>query len=511
MSRPNGPVSTWDSPRRWWQGRLGLGALAVALALIAAGVYWLTRPADTGCADGVAKRGPDHACVGLTDGSYAFSRDLAPVFNLIHQENQQVAQAAASPGGPPAVSVVYLMTMVPEAGLTTTTDSIRHELQGAYTAQWEANHSHGQGDTPKIRLLLAQTGDSQEERDFTLGQIEARRAKDDIVAVAGLGTSTTSARTTIERLTRNNIAAFGSVLTSDALAGIPGLARVAPPNSDEAAAAAKYVQGAYPKAKVLLVQDRRSDDLYTGTLATSFQSAYPKDQQVAQPMYYDSSKSGVATYFRQAMANVCLDSPQVIYFAGRGVDLPDFLGPLANRPCASDPVTVVSGDDASLVERSSGIGEVKGDLKRGNIKLVYTGLAHPEAWSLRPQSFSQAAIAPFLHGGQYDITFPREPLADGQAIMGYDAVLTAVTAARAAAAGPTGVNPVTGSDVLQMMQGLHGQNAVSGASGLISLDPDGGPRNKAIPIVELMADGSVHTVAVSSRNGTPPDARPQGG
>ncbi|MEU6171638.1 ABC transporter substrate-binding protein [Streptantibioticus parmotrematis] len=507
-ARSPGSDDTWDPPRPWWRGRLGVLALVVALVALGGGVYSLARPASTRCADGVAKVGPDHACVGLTDGSYAYSPDLASLSGLIHTENERVRAAAAKPGGAPWVGVVYLMSMVQGPGSTNTTDSIRHELEGAYTAQWEANHTDTQGDSPQIRLLLAHTGNTTAQRDYTLAQIGKYRAADHIVAVAGLGTSTLATRSSIEQLTRQDLAAFGSVITSDDLIGIPGLVRVAPSNSDEAAAAAKYLLRTAPKAKVLLVEDTRSDDLYTSTLAASFRKSYPAGLLVDQPMAYDSSKSDVSTYFTQQMANVCLDAPDVVYFAGRGIDLPRFLAPLSHRQCADKPLTVVSGDDASQVEQSAGVGQVKDALRLGNIKLLYTGLAHPGAWTLRPQSFDATAIAPFQPGGEFRTAFPREALDDGQAIMGYDATLTAVTAIRNAASGGTGADTVTGADVVQMTTLLYGARAVSGASGLISLDSGGGPKNKAIPIVELSQDGSVHTVAVSSRDGDPPNAHP---
>lgn len=492
----------WDPPRPWWRGWRGVTALVAVLALLGGGLYALLKPPGTGCATGVARRGPDHSCAGLTDGGFAFTADLAPLSTLIRTENQRVLDTAAKPGGAPWVSVVYLLPMVPGEDSTNTADSIRHELEGAYTAQWEANHTHSQGDSPQIRLLLANPGGSDEQRTYALTQIEAQRTAQHIVAVAGLGTSTAATRASILRLTQENIAAFGSVITADDLSDIPGLVRVAPPNADEAVAAAAFLAKATPGAKVLLVEDRRAGDLYSSTLADEFSKSYPAGQLIPEPMDYDSSKSDVSTYFTKQMANVCLDQPDVVFFAGRGVDLPRFLAPLAQRNCAAQkPLTVISGDDASQVEQSAGIDEVKDALRLGKIRLLYTALAHPDAWTESPQSYSPTAIAPFLGGGEFVTAFPHESLADGQAIMGHDAVLTAVTAIRAAASGG---DQVSGSDVMQMLTALNGAGTVPGASGLISLDKHGNPVNKAIPIVELTPDGQVNTVAVSSRTGTPP-------
>jgi ABC-type branched-subunit amino acid transport system substrate-binding protein len=496
------PPGTWDPPRRWWRGWRGVTALVAVLALIGTGVYLLTRPAGTRCADGVAKVGGDHSCVGLTDGSFSFARNLDDISARIAKQNQQVAKAAASPGGTPWVGVVYVMQMVAGApGSTYSDDSIRHELEGAYLAQQLANR----GSTLHIKLLLAHTGSDTEQRDYTLDQIARRRDTDRIVAAAGLGTSTAATRDTIARITGTlHVAAFGSVLTADNLAGIPGLVRVAPPNSDEAAAAAHYL--AKDRPKVLVIQDTRPDDLYTRTLGQQFLTHYPKELLAGPTMTYDSAKRAVATYFSQQMATLCLENPDVIYYAGRGVDLASLLTPLASRICDGHVLRVVSGDDVSQVAQAANADQVKTALRRGKIELVYTGLAHPGAWKVRPKAFLTAAVAPFQAGGEFHAGFPAESLDDGQAIMGYDAMQAALAAITYAAAGGS---RVTGDEVMQMQSLLYGAKAVPGASGMIYLDNPanpGAPRNKAIPLVRFSPDGSTTTLAVSSSAGTPPDA-----
>ncbi|WP_225850679.1 ABC transporter substrate-binding protein [Streptomyces sp. HPF1205] len=498
---PSSP-GTWDPPRPWWRGWRGITVLAAVLALLGSGVYWLTRPAGTRCADGVAKVGADHACVGLTDGSFSFSPDLDGVFGRIHAENRRVAAAAAAPGGTPWVGVVYLMPMVATgAGSTYSTDSIRHELEGAYLAQQLANR----GSTLHIRLFLAHTGSDTAQRDYTLRQLAKHRDADRIVAAAGLGTSITATRDTITRITGDlHIAAFGSVLTADNLAGIPGLVRVAPPNADEAAAAAQYLAKGRPR--VLVIQDTRSDDLYTRTLGQQFLAHYPKELLAGPTMTYDSTKRAVATYFSQQMATLCLENPDVIYYAGRGVDLASLLTPLASRICDNRTLRVLSGDDVSQVAQSPSADQVRKALQRGRIELVYTGLAHPGAWQVRPKAYLPAAVAPFQPKGEFRADFPGERLDDGQAIMGYDAMETAKAAITYAAAGGS---QVTGDEVMQMQSLLYGAKAVPGASGMIYLDnpaSPGAPRDKAIPMVRFGPDGSITTLAVSSSTGAPPDA-----
>ncbi|MCC9307242.1 ABC transporter substrate-binding protein [Kitasatospora sp. RB6PN24] len=496
----------WDPPKPWWLRRTGITAMAAALALVGTGLYFGLRPASTSCGDGVARRGADHECVGLTDGShdFTFSPDLKTVIGKIATEDH-----AVTTGSTPWVSVVYLLPMVPSADGTSTADSIRHEIEGAYIAQYLANQRNTNGDAPKIRLLLANPGYDKEQRDYALAQIEAHRARDRIVAVAGLGTSTTNTRDTIDRITGDGLAAFGSVITADGLTPTHGLVRVAPPNSDEAAAAAAFLQSYFkdqPAAKVQLVRDAVQGDLYSGSLADQFTKSYHA-QLLPHDMVFDSGEKDVSTNFANQMAGLCQNRPAAVFFAGRGIDLPQFLGPLSQRQCVDQQLIVIAGDDASQVTQSAGRDEVEKALRLGNIRLLYTGLAHPDAWKLAPRVFSPAAIEPFTAGGEYTRQFANEELFDGQAIMGHDGVLAAVVAIRAAVSASTPPDQVTGSSVIQMLTALYGPTAIEGASGLISLDNDGNPMNKAIPIVEFKPNGQVVAVDVSSSTGRPPQAQ----
>ncbi|AXG78669.1 ABC transporter substrate-binding protein [Streptomyces paludis] len=490
---------------RWRFAALG----AVVLLLLGGGAFWLFRPESTDCAEGVRRVEAGNAtrCVGLTDGSYPFTKDLRTVFRLVEKENRQVTEEAAQPGGTPYVSVVYLMGMSPRPGDSKNTESVRHELEGAYTAQYEANHRRAQGRTPRIRLLLGDTGSRPEQRAYTLEQIRARLDRDRIVAVAGAGTSLGGTREMVARLNSWDIASFGSVLTSDVLEKSAGLVRVAPPNADQAAAAVRYLsREEYAGSKVLIVKDSNNDDLYTKTLAEKFGAGFPEPRLAApEPMQYDSSKTQLATYFSNQMPNLCLERPDVVYFAGRGRDLPDFLAPLSERQCSGSPLMVLSGDDTSQVLQADGFNEVKQSLRKGNIRLVFTGLAHPGAWDLAPRFFDPNAIGPFLPDGTFRTTFRDDKLDDGQAIMGHDAVRTAVKAIRKAVPLENSDQRIERKDVMQNLSLLYDANAVAGASGWISLKNNGSPRDKAIPLIEIDGTGSTKTIAVVSGGdaGTP--------
>ncbi|WP_059011880.1 type 1 periplasmic-binding domain-containing protein [Streptomyces specialis] len=509
MTPPTGP-DTQVPWHRTWRGRSL--ALVTVLAVCGAALFWWLRSEDTRCADGVERigEGDQRECVGVTDGAFSFDGDLDGVFGLIHAENERVVAEAESGNGVPYVSVVYLLPMTPDPGESNSRDSIRHELEGAFTAQWEANQTSAHGESPQIRLLLAHPGRTDEQREFTIGEITERRDEDRIVAVAGRGTSLQATQQMVADLAAADIASFGAVLTSDLLAETRGLVRVAPPNGDEAAAAVQYLSdGDRADDRVLLVRDGNVEDQYTATLADEFARQLPEDRFVTgQPMQFDSSQSGLATYFSNEMANLCLQEPDVVYFAGRSRDLAAFLGPLAERQCQDTPITVLSGDDASQTVQQETFDNVRQALDLGQIELVYTGLAHPGAWEEAPSAFSPTAISAFLTGGTFVTTFPESDLGDGQAIMAHDALLTAVTAIRSVATPE--YTDITSSDVFQQITTLHDANAVAGASGWISIGTDGSPESKAIPIIRIDEHGTLTTVAVTSSTGTPYTPAPTG-
>ncbi|MER7971400.1 ABC transporter substrate-binding protein [Streptomyces sp. NPDC096080] len=481
-----------------------IAAGVVLVLLIGAGAVWLLRPESTDCADGVKRirTGDATRCVGLTDGAYPFDKGLRTLFEKVEQENKKVAEWAADPHGDPYVSVVYLANMSPATGDSQNAKSVLHELEGAYTAQIEANGDPRKGHRPQIKLLLGDMGSQDKHLDYTLDQIKARLKKDHIVAVAGLGPSGKGTKAMVKKLSDLNIASFGSALTADDLENSHGLVRVAPPNANEAAAAVQFLTSKpYSKAKVLIVKDVKERDSYTDTLSEKFGDRLPEERKVdGEPMEYDSSKGGLATYFENQNNNLCANGPDVVYFAGRGRDLPYFLESLAKRNCSHSSLMVLSGDDTSQVFQADGFKNVKDSLEKGKIRLVYTGLAHPGAWTKAEDFFDRNATRPFRDRGDFTNIFGNEKnenLEDGQAIMGYDAVCAAVKAIKLTAP----LDNVQRKRVMLQLKGLNGTNAVHGASGYISVQNNGSPEDKAIPLIEIKKDGSTTTLDVVSGSG----------
>jgi ABC-type branched-subunit amino acid transport system substrate-binding protein len=260
-------------------------------------------------------------------------------------------------------------------------------------------------------------------------------------------------------------------------------------------------QGERTRDRILFVQDVATGDQYTSTLATGFRDRIPAGRLVSpEPALFDSSRPGLADTFRTQMTALCAKRPDVVYFAGRGTSLPPYLTALAHRPCRDRRLTVMTGDDAVMVTQTAGFGvhELSTALRTGGIDLVYTGLAHPGAWTVAPRAFDPEAVAPF-RDGTFTNAFPHEDLEDGRAIMMYDAVLTAVRAIRSIPAAADH----TAADVYRTLSSLRHEKALPGASGWIAIGDDGGPHNKAIPIIRMDPAGGTTAIAVSSADGTP--------
>ncbi|MFI5757258.1 branched-chain amino acid ABC transporter substrate-binding protein [Streptomyces sp. NPDC051569] len=458
------------------------------------GVNWL-ETARARCADGVVKQGADNECVGITDGSYVFAGHLAAVEKKIREENARVEKAA---GKEPYVSVAYLTSFTVTDDDSNSPESVRHELEGAYLAQYR----HNRGDlsaSPKIKLLLANPGSNSVHWRYTVDQLIARQhTKDRLVAVTGLGPSTDENVAAVKLMSDHGIAMVASTMTATSIQGIHDFVRVAPTNIDEAYAASAYLKRKKFRTAVV-VQDAARGNLYAATLGSAFTKAYPDTADhrlVAETMTYDSSVHDAWLNELHFMSGqLCDQKPQVIYFAGRGRHLTHFLDALSNRACQDQRFTVMAGDDTTNLTA-----EQLADAARTRINVLYTGLAHPDMYTTNPEAVSAPSAAFFAEGGLLDTWFPTDPRDDGQAIMSHDAVLTAAIGAQMAARGQA---EVTGDGVARMFHQMNGHQQVAGASGFLSFQNNGNPRDKAVPVLRLTAGGRAVFVEVSAARGKP--------
>ncbi|WP_413805426.1 branched-chain amino acid ABC transporter substrate-binding protein [Streptomyces sp. OE57] len=475
--------------RRVVIGVIVLAVLAVAIPLT---VNWIEERRAR-CGDGVVKMGDDHECVGVTDGSYTFADHLERVEEKIKAENDQVEKNA---GKEEYVSVAYMTSFTLTHDDSNSEESVRHELEGAYLAQIR----HNRGDlssSPKIKLLIANMGSNAAHWEHTVDElIDRKTSGDKLVAVTGLGPSDTQNLDALRKLSKKGLALVASTMTATNFQGIKGFVRVSPTNVDEAYAAAAYLRKEKVRTAVV-VQDDAADNDYAKTLGDAFTKVFQDmkgHRLVADRMPYDSSVPGTWKNELALMpGQLCDQKPQAVFFAGRGKHLTRFLDAIANRPCQERQFMVITGDDTSNLTA-----EDLAHAAENKVRVLYTGLAHPDMWKEDSHSVSGPSSRHFQPGGSLDKWFPDDQRQDGQAIMAHDAVLTAAQGIQMAALGK-----VTGESVARMFHHMNARQQVPGASGFISFENDGNPRNKAIPILRLTAKGQAELVEVSAPRGEP--------
>ncbi|GHK00289.1 hypothetical protein SY2F82_20860 [Streptomyces sp. Y2F8-2] len=492
-----------------WEIRFRRYAALLLAAVLVAGTAWAVVTyvgRQPSCAPGVARLdGGD--CVGVSTTAYDFGqRRFADVVKAVYRENDRLKSGS------------YVTVALFEPFTASDPDSVDdtlHELQGAYLAQYRANHD-ATGETPQIRLVLANTGRDGSYWPRVVDRLTLMaEGADRLRAVTGIGLSTDNNRAAVKELTHRGIPVVGSSITADSLANgadgkdpYPGLARVAPTNSDSARALASFARVSGGRA--LLVYDKPGDP-YTRTLQSAFEKLVAGSPYQAQPFTppVDRTQEGTtANQFRQITQLVC-DTPKTtdtILFAGRHTQLRQFVNALGARGCMDHRLTVLTGDEGSYLN-----GDKRLDWKAltRNLSVRYTALAHPDAWKKETaRTGGSAADAQELDGliarGTKQPVGPIGPvdLADGQLTIAYDAMRLAVQGMREAT--PTGDAVPALADVVNEWAFMKGSHRVDGASGWICLDVHGNPYDKAVPIVELTPDGGARFVRIAWPEGRPP-------
>ncbi|MBC3840939.1 hypothetical protein GXW82_13660 [Streptacidiphilus sp. 4-A2] len=232
---------------------------------------------------------------------------------------------------------------------------ILHAVQGAYVAQYRADNLDD-NTVPKIRLVLANPGSDSSGWLTVDRQLDAMTgAPDYLRVVAGIEDSTQNTQAEVHWLTHlpDPIPVVGGTITADTIANtansqpFPGLARVSVTNGSEAAALARFAK--VNSSQAMVVEDTRTDDDYITTLKEAISKQLGAG--MAQPVQFtspeDISQDGdTENQFDQKVLNICMAEPRFIYFAGRHVQLRQFLNALG-QGCPERKFIVLTGDDAS--------------------------------------------------------------------------------------------------------------------------------------------------------------------
>jgi ABC-type branched-subunit amino acid transport system substrate-binding protein len=212
--------------------------------------------------------------------------------------------------------------------------------------------------------------------------------------------------------------------------------------------------------------------------------------------------------------DICVSGADVVLFGGRGRDLTTLVGDLASRPCGDRPVTIVTGDDASNVPATGSV--VQG--LRSGVSVYYASEVNPGEWVRSPgilivngknlYNQAQQGYADFAAAAK--ALFSPGTASQRDVAMGYDAMLTCISAARLA--GETNPATVTAGSVYDELSALQAGRIVFGASGPIDLSgvytgpgaQGSNPVMKVVPILRLSAPGEVTFVELQQA----PSARP---
>lgn len=512
----------WFHEVFWYTALRRILTSAVVLVLLAgAGVaaYAVYTP-DLHCAKGVDRPEKGAECIGVNGDGYNFGmRGLTDVAKAISRENKKAAEDSKESKADYATVALLLPLTSPDSSMQ---KKVLHDVQGAFLEQYRANKEDG---TPKIRLVLANSGTGSAQAPTVVHQLERMTdAPDRLRVVTGVATSDEATKTAVKELTGHGVPVVGSTITADDLANAkggspyPGLARVAPTNKDEADALAAYATVAPENA--VLVYDKGTDDDYITTLKNAFARKLKGTPNDSQPFPAPPNRSQEGTTggpLERIAGLICDDmkDTNTVYFAGRHTQLRQFVNKLGDLRCNGRPMNVITGDEGSYLSHDAKLHRKVLDSKNGpsTVTVWYAALAHPQAWQVVKDKNGHDVLPPARGGDVTSFTTfhdlivkaksaPMGPigsadgkaLTDGQAIVVYDAMTTAVQGIRGAAHGKM----PTLSQVGHQWPYIQGKShRVNGVSGWICLDKYGNPYDKAVPIVKLGADGSPEFVKIA--------------
>jgi ABC-type branched-subunit amino acid transport system substrate-binding protein len=463
---------------RWWLLAAG-GVAVVAVVSLVLTLNSAPHP-DTPCAPCVIRDGGQQ--VGITDGSFVFDPALGTVEGDIRHADQNLARGKD-------VTVAFLGPLTPSPDVSI--GRIRSWLEGAYIAQQVANRT---GAGPQIRLVLANVGSGENQYRPVVRQLDRMTTgPDPLVAVTGMGISLPQTLQTARLLSARSIPMVGAVITGDSLSqvSVPGLFRVNPDVRDEVGALARYLRGAGLGDRAMLIQDNAPGDLYTASLNADFRTGLAGYIQAGgfpeEPFDAPPNSGALGAQFSALSGNLCgRNPPDMILYAGRVDDLPDFIHHLWARGVDCEPrrlITVVTGSDASSLQ-----GQLKPAPGDAPVRIIYAALADPAELAARPngrndRNLWQAFYATFTK------RFPASDLGDGWAIMSHDAVVAADQAVIKISAAQ---GQVTARNVRGELGDLSASNAVPGAAGDFGFDPvAGNPTGRDFPVLELTPGGAL--------------------
>ncbi|TDC78003.1 hypothetical protein E1193_21440 [Micromonospora sp. KC606] len=424
-------------------------------------------------------------CVGvLTDvGAHTFE-GLGDVQQKIRQQNEIVRKKSAAENQP-YVRVALLSPMTATGKSFMSKAQVRHAVQGAYVAQVRANGSAGTNDPPLIELVLANVGSRQEQWRRVVRELE-RLAEDEnpLVAVIGMGTSIAATRDAARHLaaSRSELPMIAGVATADDFRDIEGFVRASPSDSDYVLALKAYLQNRGDLRRGMVVFDESEPDLYVRSLLAAYRRLLKEYLLPYERSFVGAGDPGQRARFLEPIAvSVCTNpQPDMVLYAGRALDLNDFVNTLASRQCFTQkPLTILVGATGLTVSP-----ETAARMAQTRITIVTAASVHP-SWftddATVPVPKGLAAFVDTFRAARFD---DESALLDGYALTHHDAMATAVTAIRLAKR-----SKLSAADVRGQLLNLNKDVVIPSAGGELSYTTArrADPVGKWVPITVVPA------------------------
>jgi ABC-type branched-subunit amino acid transport system substrate-binding protein len=502
-----GGLGPWGRPRSY-RSRWIAGGCAVLLVLAAGGAglaewtqarrHTTLRAAQIEAAafcggEGSHLKRIANQCIGANDDSnFVFNEKFRHVTSLIHTENRLAETRSA------AVTIGLFNPWSPDSTSQLDENELLAQLEGYYTAQHYLNRQSS-AERTGVRLVLVNQGGHQKQWSEAVESLKPmlRRQRAPLVAVAGMGMSVEETELAATAISHLELPMVGVITTADQLNSdrIPDFFRVLPSSRQYVLSLGDYLRDHPELDSAWLLADTGADkgDLFTASMRDNFEAVLKK--KIKNKLFFTGSINAGdqrANDFKQVNGSLCSqEPPDVVLFAGRQVDLKDFLRELALRPCLTVPIKImVGGTDLNALR------EQEKELDRDKITLIYAASTDVSSWQSAdpgtPMGFKRFTDRFTQHG------FPLEHLNDGsQAMAAYDAV----RAIGAAIDSPTlrkMTDTPTSAEIAVALRNIDSGRAIDGATGTFSFARDeanpGNPIGKQIPVLQIPADPkSTHT------------------
>ncbi|GCE09782.1 ABC transporter substrate-binding protein [Dictyobacter aurantiacus] len=476
--------------------------------------------------DTVISQAPDGECIGISDGTFFFDKDLkdrpknyndlklqvlqelkngntdqaeklwrtSHVTNdaemLIYLEDQRIL-ASNSP------SITIAVTTMVTGGYASVGRGI---LQGAYVAQKEYNSNCTLPNCTKVRLLIVNAGSGRGSSDWALyasiaaNQIVQQASTFKIKAVLGWPYSGQTVGA-IPVLGPAHIPIVSPSASSDSLTSSSDyFSRVVPPDTVQAIAGANYAKNTLKAKKVAVFYDLT--DPYSRSLGEAFSKQFEaishttviKELFTVGKTNDDQMGSLIRDSFRQA------PDLDLIYYAGYVQDVSHLLNLLPDAK--RYPGLEVMGGDG-LYDPSDLPSGIYPPTSFG--RMVFTAHAYSDQWQ-----FAHLTNPPFFCDYTHDFD-PSTPCpgpntnkkygynrASTFSILTYDG-LSLLLNASGKAISNLGIN-FDPPYLQSVIRTIKGNQAFQGVSGRISIDSNGNPINKAVVILRVDENGMTRMI-----------------